>query len=90
VGVVAAGAAVFFATHHGKPEAALGDQWSMLHKYCSDCHNDSDLTADLSFDKRVPDNVHTDPAIWEKVLDKLEIGPTPPRTRTPAARRFIG
>ena len=46
VGVVAAGAAVLFATHHGKPEAALGEQWGMLHKYCSDCHNNSDLTAD--------------------------------------------
>jgi hypothetical protein len=79
VGVVAAGAAVFFATHHGKPEAALGEQWGMLHKYCSDCHNNSDLTADLSFDGRVPDNVHTDAATWEKVLHKLEIGAMPPR-----------
>ncbi len=79
VGVVAAGAAVFFATHHGKPEAALGEQWGMLHRYCSDCHNDSDLTADLSFDGRVPDKVHTDPATWEKVLHKLEIGAMPPR-----------
>ena len=47
--------------------------------YCSDCHNDSDLTADLSFDKRVPDNVHADAATWEKVLHKLEIGAMPPR-----------
>jgi len=80
VAVVAAGAAaIFFATHRGKPEAALGQQWDMLHRYCSDCHNNSDLTADLSFDGRVPGNVHTDPATWEKVLHKLEIGAMPPR-----------
>jgi len=86
VGVVAAGAAVFFATHHGKPEAALGEQWGMLHKYCSDCHNNSDLTADLSFDGRVPDNVHADPAIWEKVLHKLQIGAMPPRKEPQPAK----
>ena len=86
VGVVAAGAAVFFATHHGKPEAALGEQWGMLHRYCSDCHNNSDLTADLSFDGRVPDNVHADPATWEKVLHKLEIGAMPPRKEPQPAK----
>ena len=79
VGCRRRGRGVFFATHHGKPEAALGEQWGMLHKYCSDCHNNSDLTADLSFDGRVPDNVHADAATWEKVLHKLEIGAMPPR-----------
>ena len=86
IGVVAASAAVFFATHHGKPEAALGEQWGMLHRYCSDCHNDSDLTADLSFDKRMPDNVHSDPATWEKVLHKLQIGAMPPRKEAQPAK----
>ena len=86
VGVVAAGAGLFFATHHGKPEAALGEQWGMLHHYCSDCHNNSDLTADLSFDGRLPDNVHADPATWEKVLHKLEIGAMPPRKEPQPAK----
>ena len=27
----------------------------------------------------MPDNVHADPAIWEKVLHKLQIGAMPPR-----------
>jgi len=86
VGVVAAGLGVFFATHHGKPEAALGEQWGMLHSYCSDCHNNSDLTADLSFDGRAAANVHTDPATWEKVLHKLEIGAMPPRKEPQPAK----
>src|SRR5262245_61655976 len=60
----------------------------MLHKYCSDCHNNSDLTADLSFDGRVPDNVHADPAIWEKVLHKLQIGAMPPRNEPQPAKEM--
>ena len=61
----------------------------MLNRYCSDCHNDSDLTAELSFDKRRPDNVHADPGVWEKVLHKLTIGAMPPQDKPqpPAAMR---
>jgi Protein of unknown function (DUF1592)/Protein of unknown function (DUF1588)/Protein of unknown function (DUF1587)/Protein of unknown function (DUF1595)/Protein of unknown function (DUF1585) len=50
----------------------------MLHEYCSDCHNNADFTAELSFDQRHPDNVHIDPGVWEKVLHKLTIGAMPP------------
>jgi Protein of unknown function (DUF1592)/Protein of unknown function (DUF1588)/Protein of unknown function (DUF1587)/Protein of unknown function (DUF1595)/Protein of unknown function (DUF1585) len=50
----------------------------MLHEYCSDCHNNADFTAELSFDRRHPDNVHIDPGVWEKVLHKLTIGAMPP------------
>jgi len=53
----------------------------MVNKYCSDCHNDSDLTADLSFDKRAPEDVHADPGTWEKVLHKLSIGAMPPHDK---------
>ena len=79
IGVVAAGAAAFVAMHHGNPDAALGQQWGMLNRYCMECHNNADLTADLSFDGRAPDNVPMDPGTWEKVLHKLEIGAMPPR-----------
>ena len=48
IGVVAAGAAAYLFLAHKPPEGALQDRWVMLNKYCSDCHNDSDLTADLS------------------------------------------
>ncbi len=78
VGVVAASAAAYMFLAHKPPEGALQDRWGMLDKYCSDCHNDSDFTAELSFDQRHPENVHTDPGVWEKVLHKLSIGAMPP------------
>jgi hypothetical protein len=61
------------------PEAALEGQWAMLGRYCVDCHNDAELTADLSFERKLPANVHADPGVWEEVLRKLKIGAMPPR-----------
>jgi hypothetical protein len=77
-GVAVAGTAVFFLAKPS-PEAMLEEQWAMLDRYCVECHNDADLTADLSFERRRPDNVHSDPAVWEKVLRKLKIHAMPPR-----------
>jgi hypothetical protein len=79
VGVVAAaGAAAYFGTRPS-PQEQLDQQWSMLNRYCTDCHNDAELTGELSLEGRRSDNVHVDPAIWEKVVHKLEIGAMPPR-----------
>jgi hypothetical protein len=78
-GVVAAvGAGGYFITHRS-PQAQLSQQWGLV-GYCKDCHNDADFTAELSLDHRHPDNVVADPAVWEKVVHKLEIGAMPPRT----------
>ena len=88
VGIVAAaGAAVYFGFHHS-PEQQLAQDWDLL-KYCGDCHNDAEFTAELSLEHRHPDNVAVDPAVWEKVVHKLEIGAMPPRDEpqpTPEAR----
>ena len=93
VGVVAAvGVAAYLGTRPS-PQAQLDDQWAMLGRYCEDCHNDAELTADLSFERRHSDNVHADPAVWEKVVHKLAIGAMPPRDQPqpdPEARaRFL-
>ncbi len=80
VGVVAAAGAAAYLHTHSSPQAVLNDQWAML-GYCKDCHNDSDFTAELSFEHRHSDNVTADPAIWEKVVHKLEIGAMPPRDK---------
>ena len=79
IGGVVAGAAAFVALHHGSPDAALDQQWGLLNRYCMDCHNKAEFTAELSFEGRRPDNVPMDPGTWEKVLHKLEIGAMPPR-----------
>jgi hypothetical protein len=78
VGVAAVGAGAFLLMKPS-PEALLQDRWAMLDRYCVDCHNDAELTGDLSFEGRRPDNVHSDPAVWEEVLRKLKIHAMPPR-----------
>jgi hypothetical protein len=70
---------VAYFTIKPSPEAALQERWAMLDKYCVECHNDAEFTADLSFEKRSFDNVHSDPAVWEEVLRKLKIRAMPPR-----------
>ncbi len=77
-GVAVAGTAAYFFMKPS-PEALLEEQWAMIDRYCVDCHNDAEYTADLSFEKRGPDNVHADPAVWEEVLRKLKINAMPPR-----------
>ncbi len=93
VGVVAAAGVAAYLGTRPSPQAQLDDQWAMLGRYCEDCHNDAELTADLSFERRHSDNVHADPAVWEKVVHKLAIGAMPPRDQPqpdPEAReRFL-
>jgi hypothetical protein len=78
VGVAAAAGAGYFWTSQ-TPEAQLDQHWTMLGRYCVDCHNNAEYTADLSFEGRTPDNVHANPKVWEEVVRKLSIGAMPPR-----------
>jgi len=59
-------------------EDAAHAEWTMLGRYCVDCHNKQDLTADLAFDALAPDNVSEDPELWEEVLRKLRGRMMPP------------
>jgi hypothetical protein len=91
-GVAVAGAAAYFLIKPA-PEAVLQEQWAMLDRYCVECHNNAELTAELSFEGRQPDSVHSDPAIWEEVLRKLKIHAMPPREQpqpdTQMAAKFV-
>jgi hypothetical protein len=87
-GVAIAGAAAFFLAKPS-PEAQLQEQWAMIDRYCVDCHNDAELTADLSFEGRSFDNVHADPAVWEEVLRKLKIHAMPPREQPQPADEMV-
>jgi hypothetical protein len=71
------------------PETLLQEQWAMLDRYCVDCHNDAEFTADLSFQGRRPDDVHSDPAVWEEVLRKLKIHAMPPREEPQPAAEVV-
>ena len=78
VGVAAVGAGAYLLMKPS-PEALLQERWAMLDRYCVECHNDAELTGELSFEGRRPDDVHSDPAVWEEVLRKLQIHAMPPR-----------
>ena len=79
VGVAAVAGGAAYWSMRPTPQEQLDQQWAMLGKYCTECHNDAELTGELSFEGRHSDNVHADPAIWEKVVHKLSIGAMPPR-----------
>ncbi len=61
------------------PEAVLEDRWAMLDEYCVGCHNDAELTGDVSFERRTPDDVVQDARVWEAAIRKLRLGMMPPR-----------
>ena len=50
----------------------------LIDRYCSDCHNDADLTANLSLDGHELAAVAGDAELWEKVIRKLRAGMMPP------------
>jgi hypothetical protein len=55
-----------------KPHQAL------VARYCIDCHNSTDLTANLSFDHADFAHVGDHPDVWEAVVRKLRVGMMPP------------
>jgi hypothetical protein len=75
---LAVGVGVYLRLEHA-PEAVLEDRWAMLDEYCVGCHNDAELTGDLSFERRKPDNVVQDARVWEAAIKKLRLGMMPPR-----------
>ena len=50
VAVVAAAGVAAYLAMRSTPEAVLEDRWAMVDKYCVGCHNDAELTADVSFE----------------------------------------
>ena len=49
-----------------------------LERYCTDCHNEDDRTADLVLDARDLADPAAHAQIWEKVVHKLRAGSMPP------------
>ena len=71
--------------------AAAEAPFALLREYCSRCHNDERMAADLSFDDLHAGDVATATRLadWEKILRKTAEGEMPPRNRpqpTPAER----
>ncbi|MGY8815809.1 MAG: hypothetical protein ACKVHQ_14010, partial [Gammaproteobacteria bacterium] len=49
-----------------------------LNQYCVSCHNEALKTADLMLDMANLQDLSKDPALWEKVLLKLQTRSMPP------------
>src|SRR6516165_7637179 len=60
------------------PQAQAAEQWPLVKKYCSDCHNDSDLAGGLDFAKIKPENFAQHAETLEKAVRKLRGHLMPP------------
>jgi mono/diheme cytochrome c family protein len=54
------------------------DAMATMRQYCADCHNDVDLTAELSFEGLSPENVAAHAEAYEKAVRKLRARVMPP------------
>lgn len=59
-------------------EDLVAEHAASLQRYCVDCHNDAERSAELTLQGRSLAAVAEDGALWEKVLRKLEGGMMPP------------
>ena len=64
----------------GEPSVAEAgkEQWPLVKKYCSDCHNDSELAGNIDFAKINPDNVGQHAETLEMAVRKLRSHAMPP------------
>ena len=68
--------AVFIATRHSAPSPA--EQWAKFDRYCNDCHNRDDLTANIAFDRLSLDAVPQEARVFEAAVRKLRGAQMPP------------
>jgi hypothetical protein len=53
-------------------------EWQVLERYCVSCHNDVDLSGDLSLEKHRSLDFRADAATWEAAVRKVRTGFMPP------------
>ena len=62
----------------GNAQELGNDHWNTLQRYCSKCHNTDDFSGGFAIDQLNPGDLHSDAALWEKVVRKLRSGMMPP------------
>jgi mono/diheme cytochrome c family protein len=55
-----------------------GKSWALVEEYCSECHNAVDWAGSVAFDTMSPDEVTTEPRVWEAAIRKLQGRLMPP------------
>jgi hypothetical protein len=74
-------ATICMATGLAGPAAAADDahtRWSVIEKYCFDCHNTTDWAGGAAFDSMSFDTLAGDAKVWEAAVRKLRAGFMPP------------
>jgi hypothetical protein len=75
---VAASVAGLLAGCQPSQDALVAGQTATIRSYCTDCHNDVELVGDMSLEHANLAKVADDPALWEKVILKLQGHLMPP------------
>jgi mono/diheme cytochrome c family protein len=57
---------------------SINKHWSMLDRYCSDCHNVTDWAGSIAFDSMQPDEIGKEADTWERVVRKMRGAMMPP------------
>jgi mono/diheme cytochrome c family protein len=88
---LALGAAAWLTAHGGDADATR----DLLARYCTECHNAAEFTANLVIEPGRIDAIAADPEHWEKIVRKLRAETMPPEGPRPAhaayaqAARFV-
>jgi hypothetical protein len=59
-------------------ESSHDDPIATVSRFCVDCHNDVERTADLTLESRDLADVAAHADVWEKVIRKVQVGMMPP------------
>jgi hypothetical protein len=57
---------------------SIDKHWSMLDKYCADCHNVTDWAGSIAFDSMQPNEIGKDADTWERVIRRMRGAIMPP------------
>src|SRR5690348_2314260 len=82
--VITAGVATWLSRH--SDEAATR---GLLGRYCTDCHNKTDFTAELVVEPNDVKAIATDPEHWEKIVRKLRTEEMPPDGPRPRHEQYL-
>lgn len=63
--------------------------WSVLEKYCVECHNTEDWAGGVAFDALTPESISSEADTWEKAVRKLRTGMMPPPGKPRPARATL-
>jgi hypothetical protein len=63
--------------------------WSVLDRYCVECHNTTDWAGGVAFDALDPVNLASDAEAWEKAIRKMRTGMMPPAGKPRPTRAVL-